>query len=282
MECEMNTCLRSDLGEALRSAAVGFYILLFFILVAFLSNVAEAKTIYYGKKAQTVRLTAGVPTLFKFPLEVKNVMRAERFSVKPASEDDPNYAYLSIEPRFTQGDSEVLFLLADGQTVTLRLLVVSKNAQASTSYTFESEEDATDSPNKEEDPDSNSTVEVSLLKAMVQGHQMNGYKISSMNRDIESKGNGEIKLVGVYQGSDLTGYIFRVKNTSYKKELHLDVRDLSIGKGKSVLSQIDDNTLAPKGKPESETFLRVVAKTGTTSSNLIVPMKEASANGSKK
>lgn len=281
-DIELNTYLRSDLKYALKNAAIGIYVLLFLIILALLSGKAQAKTIYYGKKPQTVRLTASEPTLFKFPLEVKNVLRADKFSVKPASEEDPNYAMLSIEPRFTQGESEVLFLLADGQTVPLKLTVVPKTAAASSSYTFESQEDA--EPEKEDESDSNSSVEVNLLKSMIRGEQVNGYRISSMSRDIPSKGNGEIKLVGLYQGQSLTGFIFKVKNTSYRKNLYIDVRDLTIGsKGMSVLSQIDDSDIAPKGKEDSETFLRVVAKTGSSSSNLIVPMKDvAPPTGSSK
>lgn len=272
--------LKSDMRQALTNAAIGLYVLLFILFLLVLGGRAEAKTVYFGKGPVTVRVTAGAPTLFRFEKEVKNILRGQRFNIKPASEDSPNYAILSVEPRFSSGTSEVLYLLADGQTVSVRQVIVPETSHADTEYTFQQQDDAQDSTDEKSDAESG-TPEVALLKNMIRSDQVNGYKITVMNRVIDVGIKAEVLLVRLYQGQQLTGYVFKVKNGSYSKELSFDVRNLAIGKPNlAVLSQIDDATLAPRGKPGVETYLRVVAKSGSSSNGLIVPMSEGPAKES--
>ena len=74
--------------------------------------------------------------------------------------------------------------------------------------------------------------------------------------------------------SHLFGYVFKVKNDSSFNELSIDVRNVAIDKPNlAVLSQIDESALAVKDHPGCETYLRVIAKSGSNSSGLIVPMR---------
>ena len=279
----MKHYIKSDMQKALAHAAVGIYILLFVIgaMVLFLGRNAEAKTIFYGKKTVTVPVTAGVPTLFRFGKEVKNILRAQRFTIKPASEDSPNYAILSVVPLMSSGSNEVLYLLADGQTVSVKQVIVPETAHADSEYTFEAQDESVSSDEKS-DAESG-TPEVVLLKTMFRGEQLNGYKITAMNRSLDLGIKADAILMRLYQGSSLTGYVIKVKNGSYSKQLAIDIRRLTIGKPNlAVLSQIDDSELAPRGKDGSETYLRVVTKSGSTSSNLIVPMSESEPKDSNK
>lgn len=274
MESNSNDYLRSDLREALQSAAIGIYVLLFLILLALYSQNADAKTIYFGNEATAIRVSAGMPTLLRFPKEVKNILRGDRFTIKPASEESPNYSVLSIEPRFSSGSSEVLFLLADGQTISLKITIVSKDISASTNYIFEPREESDSKEDVEENK--STTGEVDLLKQIIRGDKPIGYSVTDLSREIENEGPIKIKLVRLYQSNQFTGYVFKLKNESYKKEIQIDVRNLAIGKPNlAILSQIDEATLSKDGKLGSETYLRVVTKSGSSSRNLIIPMKDA-------
>lgn len=278
--------MRYDTRRALEHAAKGLYVLLALLglLVLFLGRHAEAKTVYYGKAPVAVKVASGVPTLFRFGKEVKNILRGQRFTIKPASEESPNYAILSVEPRFSQGSSDVLYLLADGSTVTVRQIIVPESASADSEYTFTPKDDEPEpSANAEEASPNSGSPDVSLLKAMIRGDQVNGYRLSAMNRSLELGLKADAELIRLYQGQDLTGFVIRLKNSSYTRELAVDVRNLSIGrKNLAVLSQIDSATLSPRGKPGAETYLRVVAKSGATSSALIVPMQEASKGSTER
>src|SRR4051812_40465465 len=86
---------------------------------------ALAKAIYFGSETEAVTLVYGNSTLFRFSGEVRTISQASRFEIAPANSDQPNYSLLSVKPRFSEGKSDVVFILADGTTIKTRLMVVS-------------------------------------------------------------------------------------------------------------------------------------------------------------
>ena len=80
---------------------------LFIALVGVETIPAEARTIYFGSETEVVPLVYGGPTILRFPGEIRTISQAQRFQIKPANADSPNYALLAVTPLFTTGSSEV-------------------------------------------------------------------------------------------------------------------------------------------------------------------------------
>ena len=189
--------LSRDTRQVLISAAIGIYVLLAItiLMLAVYGNTAQAKTVFYGKEPVTVRVTAGAPTLFRFDKPVKNILRGDRFTIKPASEDSPNYSVLSVEPRFSTGSSEVLYLLADSETVSVKQVIVPDTVHADSEYSFEAKEEPASATDDKTEGEADGSPEVSLLKSMIRGDQVSGYKITALNRNIDVGIKAQVALI---------------------------------------------------------------------------------------
>ena len=58
--------------------------------------------------------------------EVQTISQASKFLIQPADTRNPNYAMLSVTPRFTKGKTKISFILANGAVVNTQMLIVSK------------------------------------------------------------------------------------------------------------------------------------------------------------
>ena len=95
-------------------------------LALILPSGAFARQIYYGSETESVSIAYGGPTIFRFNEPVKTISQASRFTIGPADAENPNYAVISVTPRFSEGQDKVTFILADGAVVNLRVITASK------------------------------------------------------------------------------------------------------------------------------------------------------------
>lgn len=254
-----------------RTVAVTLYLLLFAIFAILLVRNAEAKVVSYGSAIEQVRIKHGGPTIFRFPKAVQTITGASRLQIKPANDADPSYTVLAVTPRFTNGVNEVAFFLTDGSVVRTKILVSPNDPAADGLYDFKSK-DALDSADSENAP---VISEVELLKAMVRDDVVSGYKVSRVSEPISSKqGAANVELTRIYRGSPFNGYVFKVTNTSWKKNVDVDARHITVGEPNlAILSQSDDPVIFPKGKGVHQTFVRVVTKNTASSRDVILAME---------
>lgn len=258
----------------LQKVLIALLLILYFVFVVFfmslLASKAEAKTVVYGSGTEQVRIKYGAPTVFRFQKAVQTITGAGRLQVEPANQLDPNYKVLSVVPRFTNGVNEVTFFLTDNSVVRTKIVVSPHDPAADTFYDFKGR-DSDDIADENAPP----MTEVELLKAMFRSESVPGYKLVRTSQSFPSKnGNGKAELVRIYQGNPFNGYVFKIRNTSWRKNLEIDVRHITVGNpNMAILSQSDESTLFPKGKGVNETFVRVVAKNTSSSRDVILAME---------
>ncbi len=260
--------------------AFGTYLVGILLLVFLLVSRAEAKVVVYGTGAEQVRIKHGGPTIFRFPKAVQTISGASKLQIKPANASDPSYTDLEVTPRFTNGVNEVIFFLVDKSVVRTKIIVSPNDPAADGLYDFKSRESA------EAGDSENAPVisEVELLKAMVRDDAVSGYKLYRVSQSFPSKNSSaRAELIRIYRGSPFNGYVFKLTNTSWKKNVEVDVRHLTVGEPNlAILSQSDETTLFPNGKGVSETLIRVVAKNTSSSSDVILAMESDGASTSPK
>lgn len=238
-------------------------------------SLVDAKTIYFGEDTVTVPIVYGSPTLFRFPLEVKTISQAQKFEVSPANPEQPNFALLSVRPRFVTGVSDVAFILSDGTLVRTRIKTLPQAGaeKADAIYDFKLRESAAPG---EDDTKSAHITEFDLMRSMLRGEEASGYDMKAFDKKITPGFKGvSTKLVRVYTGSNLKGYIFELANTTRKQKLFIDVRNLTLGEPNvAILSSVDDAVLEPESAgARSKTYLRIVSKPNTLYNQLILPVQ---------
>lgn len=264
-------------GNTLQKIVTGLFVGIVFLLVV--PRVTEAKIIYYGSETETVPLAYGGPTIIRFNQEVKTISQASRFVIKPADEADPNYAVLSVTPRFTKGGSKVTFILADGAVVNTNFLIVTQKLPEKTDsfYDFKPKESLL------EDLDSNESTskvsEVELMKAMIRWDEVVGYQSKPIVREVDTGiENLSAKLVRLYTGPTFNGYVFKIRNNSEIQSYTIDLKNLLLGRpNMAVLSQIDRSILKPTKTRQNVTFLRIVAKSNSIYYNVNLPVAPVSS-----
>ncbi|MBX2996122.1 MAG: hypothetical protein KF681_14950 [Bdellovibrionaceae bacterium] len=258
------------LQKAIVTLSIGLYFIFVVFFALLLSSRAEAKTVIYGSGMEQVRIKYGAPTVFRFQKAVQTITGAGRLQVEPANKLDPNYKILSVDPRFTNGVNEVTFFLTDNSVVRTKILVSPNDPAADSFYDFKGR-DSDDIADENAPP----MTEVELLKAMYRSEGIPGYKLVRTSQSFPSKnGNGSVELLRIYQGNPFNGYVFKIRNTSWRKNLEIDVRHITVGNpNMAILSQSDESTLFPKGKGINETLVRVVAKNTSSSRDVVLAME---------
>ena len=240
------------------------------------SSWVYAKTVYYGDETVSLNIVYGSPTLFRFPMEVKNVSQAQKFEVGPANPDQPSFALLSVSPRFVTGASDVGFILSDGTIIRTRIKIITQASNEKADSIYDFKERAQAAPGSDDKPSAHIS-EFELMRAMLRGEEAPGFDLKNYEKKITPGFKGvSTTLVRVYTGAALKGYIFELKNTTKKQKLFIDVRNLSLGEPNVViLSSVDDAVLGPDTKDggRSKTYLRIVAKPNTLFSQLVLPVQ---------
>lgn len=270
------TSLKPEKQKLLVIAYLCCVAFLFFYLAL---NTAQAKTITYGSGPELVRIKHGGPTVFRFAKAVQTITGASHLQIKPANDADPSYMVLSVTSRFTNGTNDVAFFLTDGSVVKAKIVVSPNDASADSYYDFKSHEtlNASDTENVPV------ISEIELLKAMARNDSVSGYKVTQASESFPSKSGVDVELIRIYKGSPFNGYVFRLTNTNWRKNVEVDVRHVTVGEPNlAILSQSDEAILYPKGKGVHQTLLRVVAKNTASSRDVILAMEAQETVSPKK
>ncbi|MBS1983563.1 MAG: hypothetical protein JST16_05265 [Bdellovibrionales bacterium] len=235
----------------------------------------QARPVLYGDDPVSITLEQGVAAYFRFPLEVKLVTRAERFQVGPANSAQPDYALLSVTPRFSSGTSSVSFFLSDGSIVRTRLTQsgAGRGSDAEGVFDFKPRERGGGGADGGEGS-GRALLELDLLRAMIRGDEAPGFESRLVNREVRPGFRGlTTRLVGIYSGDRFKGYIFELVNTQ-RKSLYINIQNLMLGDpNTAIVSSVDSAVLAPKGEVGASTYLRVVARSTTSPPQLVLPVQ---------
>ncbi|MCX6125177.1 MAG: type-F conjugative transfer system secretin TraK [Proteobacteria bacterium] len=244
-------------------------------LASIWSNVGFARIVYVGDEMETITLSYGGPTIVRFPTTVKTISQATRFAITPADEEQPNYALLSVTPRFSQGEDKVTFIMSDGSIINTKLVVVPKTAPEKTDSFYDLKRKDSLIENAEANDQTGERVsELELMKAMIRGDHVAGYQIKKLIRTIDTKVSGvNCQLVRVYTGAKFNGYIFKISSNAEGKDFEIDVTKLTLGSpNTAILSQIDESKISGSEENEKPIFLRIVAKPASVYYDVNLPV----------
>ena len=223
------------------------------------SSDSFAREVYYGSEAETITAAYGGPTIFRFDDEVKTISRASKFIIWPADKTDPNYAVLSLTPRFTKGTSKITFILANGVVVSTKISVVPKSIPEKTDsfYDFRPKDQQLIEDKKSNGKGANIS-ELELMKAMIRWDDVVGYQKRVLVRSVKTGIKSiNAKLVRIYTGPKYNGYIFKIRNLNPKKDYFVDVKSLTLGNPNALLSQVDRKILKPLNPKRMSRFLEL-------------------------
>lgn len=263
---------------ALRIFFLGLVAIGWFLIGILFSSDSFAREVYYGSEAETITVAYGGPTILRFDDEVKTISRASKFIIGPADKTDPNYAVLSLTPRFTKGTSKITFILANGVVVSTKIVVVPKSIPEKTDsfYDFRPKDQLIE--DKKSNGKGANISELELMKAMIRWDDVVGYQKRVLVRTVKTGIKSiNAKLVRIYTGPKYNGYIFKIRNLNPKKDYFVDVKSLTLGSPNvALLSQVDRKILKNAKSKENVTFLRIVAKPTSVYYNIALPVAPVS------
>ena len=226
------------------------------------------KQIIYGSETETVRVHRHSSTLFRFDHEVKTIGQAENFTIAPADQNDANYALLSIRPRNGKG-GRLSFILSNDAIVSLKVEVTSSSSPDGPDHIYDFQAKSQIVDIQDRSPNGSNISDIDLMKAMIRGDKVSGYKSRPLKRWIRSgQKNIVVRLVHIYTGPKFNGYIFKVTNKG-KSNYRLHLPKLNLGNPNlALLSHVDRWTIS-KGQ---SALLRIVAKPTATYRAVTLPM----------
>ena len=244
-----------------------FQKMVYLFAVIFGATSLHARTVQYDEARSTVRVNIGKQNLFKFDVPVSTISSVAQFDIKPASEENPDFALISVEPRVSGAVSNAVFILADKTIVKVKLMAVADDNLESF-IEFKSKKNSDEQ--LPENADYKKAGKVDLIKALILEEKLAGYKIRNLEKPVKSASKFmHITLQKVYEGKEFNGYVYQFKNISLDVEQAIDIRDLKIGKPNAALmSYIEKKKLLPG----EDTRLVLVAKASAQLINVILPL----------
>jgi len=254
---------------------------LYFLSVSFLfSSQTQAREIVYGKAKETLSVSFGVETLFRFPMEVKTITEAQRFEIRPANTEEPDYSVLVVKSRMKEAVSDITFILSDGSVIRTQLVTSNRsNLKKDSIYDFKPKDElAASNPNLLDKREPLAISELDLMRSMIGGERISGFEAHVLDQkiqmDIGKPSNKlSVHLVKSYIGSGLNGFIYLIKTTSKEQFYSIDLTTLAIGQPNlALLAQVDHPVIGGETEESRQTLLRVVAKPGASFRRIILPV----------
>ena len=234
------------------------YYLCLSIFSILLSFSASAKDVYYGTAPELVKISK--ETIFRFHKQVRTISQAQRFEIKPADPNDPDYSVLSIRPRFSKGTSKVAFVLSDGTIATLKLRIVKGRSSSNEPFY-----DLKPKSMLIERTEKNLPVitVMDFMKSMDRDDNIVGYKRNVTDKWVSTgliKGV-KARLIRTYTGKDYKGFVVELRNRYKTKKYKIEADKLKFkGSSLAIVTLVDNDLLLPKSKGTYKTLLKVVAK----------------------
>ena len=247
------------------------------------SSEIQAREIVYGKAKETLSVSFGVETLFRFPMEVKTITEAQRFEIRPSNSEDPDYSVLAVKPRMKEGVSDITFILSDGSVIRTQLVISTRpNLKKDSIYDFKPKDEiATSNPNLLDKREPLAISELDLMRSMIGGERLSGFETQILDQTIEMNTDDDsdklsVHLIKGYIGTGINGFIYLIKTDPQKSKgqtFSIDVEKLGIGQPNlALLAQVDRPVIGGATEEECQTLLRVVAKPGASSRRIILPL----------
>ncbi len=259
-----------------------YILLVVFVFLALLlfSLTSQAREIYYGSRPELVRISK--ETIFRFHKQVRTISQAQRFEIKPADSNDPDYSMLSIRPRFTKGTSKVAFVLSDGSVVTLKIKIVkSTNNSSDSKHSSEPFYDLRPKSMllKKSEKNLPAITVMDFMRSMDRDDNIVGYKRRVENRllfttPLRVMGPRCIKtrLTRTYTGKEYKGFVVRLSNVCKTAKFKVEVDQLKFkGSSLAIMSLVDHEVLCPTKRSTCSTFLKIVAKPTASVNDLMIP-----------
>ncbi len=258
-------------------------------LLGVLESAALAKTVHYGGTIPTVKIPFGEETLLRFEVPVKTISNAAQFIIKPTTEEAADYSLLTIEPREPSGRSDVTFILSDGTTARVRFKVSLLRGQNQDSLVELRPVDTAFSPSETNRFDTDNSIAnddvekdggLDLMTAMIIGSEKKGYEVKSVETDVETGFLGlKAKVIKIYDGDTLRGFVFTLQNAVSKTRYRVDVRKLRFGSpNQALFAHIDREILSPGKGKNSIAQLYLVAKKDLDNQDIILPVRPMSTS----
>ena len=251
-------------------------VLILMVTFLFADAAAQARDVLYGPGREVIPVAFGVETLLRFPMEVKTVTEANRFEVRPANSEEPDYSMLVVKPRFTDGSADLSFILSDGSVIRAQLVVTNKpTARKDSIYDFKPREELPDTnPNTTSQHGPVVISELDLMRAMILGDTVFGFEKIAYSIGI-GLGSPDLsaELVTVYRGKEMNGYVYKLRTEQKHKTFEIDLKSLAIGQPNlALVAQIDRGQIGGSQAGDREAFLRIVAKPGASARSVILPV----------
>ena len=116
--------------------------------------------------------------------------------------------------------------------------------------------------------------ELDLMRAMILGNQVSGFNTENYSMPI-ALGSPHLtaELKRVYRGHDMNGYVYLLKTDLNDRGFEVTLEALAIGRPNlAILAQVDRSFIGGKRPEDREVYLRVVARPGTSSQRIILPV----------
>lgn len=240
------------------------------IVLFIFSLASQAKEIYYGSVPELVSVSE--ETIFRFHKQVRTISQAQRFEIKPADPNNPDYSVLSIRPRFTRGTSKVAFVLSDGNVVTLKLRIVKKTSDSVEPFYDLKPKNLLIKKSEQNLP---AITVMDFMRSIDRDDNIVGYERRVENKRLYTRrGSGlRAKLIRTYKGRKYKGFVIELRNRSTKNTYKIEVDELKFkGSPLAIISLVDDKVLYPRGKGPNKTLLKVVSKPTAFIRDLILPV----------
>jgi hypothetical protein len=252
-------------------------ILFFLCLGTAVAPEVHAREIVYGKAKETLSVSFGVETLFRFPMEVKTITEAQRFEIRPASADEPDYSVIAVKPRMKQGVSDITFILSDGSVIRTQLIISNQpNLKKDSIYDFKPKDELMSSnPNLIDKREPLAISELDLMRSMMNGDRLSGFEIHPLDQNIEMGSSADIsvRLIKSYIGSGMNGFVYRIRSNSKDQNLSINLETVAVGQPNlALLAQVDRPLGRGEGDEPQDVLLRVVTKAGASSRKIILPL----------
>ena len=235
---------------------------LFMLIMAIsISGNLRAEEVSFGKSVERVdikweqidpsRPSLGLkPTHLRFPKPVYRFDNVTLFRVQAArsKSGQSDYRELKIYPRKSHGEQQVEIVLQDRSVIKV-LFQISKSKGVARSYDFKPERvGAKKRPRKV--LSSNSSGEMGIMRAILQGQNVSGMSLKSLNNWVRCRGRGlSARVFKIYKGKGFKAFKVRIKNTSSWKTFKINPHEIRFTKrdiSKPVLKHIDTEILKPK------------------------------------
>jgi hypothetical protein len=253
----------------------------FWALSCLPSAQVQAREVLFGKAKETLSVSFGVETLFRFPMEVKTITEAQRFEIKPANSEEPDYSVLAVKPRMKEGVADITFILSDGSVIRTQLVISNRsNLKKDSIYDFKPKDElSSTNPNLLDKREPLVISELDLMRSMIGGERVSGFEVHVLDQKIDLNPSGagadglSVHLVKGYIGSGLHGFVYLLKTQAKDQFYSIDLAKLAIGQPNlALLAEVDHPVIGGEAEAERQTYLRVIAKPGASSRRLVLPV----------